>query len=116
MFNDRVGRSSITFFGFCHLYKFFLFSSSLGNYLNRAISVFPLWNREGAFQADCEALAVHEHIEKDKVQVRTFQGTIKQTLPFLEGEGEPVAMDINGNFLVVASVTGVIKVWDLSRR
>ncbi|CAG0897138.1 unnamed protein product [Darwinula stevensoni] len=79
----------------------------------------PLENA-GSFTADCDGLAIFEQtlflIEDGKVQVRTFQGTVKQTLNFLESEGEPISLDINGTFLTVATLAGVIKIWDFSRR
>ena len=39
-------------------------------------------------------------------QVRTFQGTIKQTLTFAESEGEPKFLDINAHYLAVATTNG----------
>lgn len=55
-------------------------------------------------------------IEGANVQVRSIQGTIKQTLSFADNEGEPIGLDVCGNFLVVATIQGIIKLWDLSRR
>ena len=44
------------------------------------------------------------------------QGTVKQILQFTETEGDPILLDVCGNFLVAGTSAGVIKVWDLSRR
>jgi len=65
---------------------------------------------------------VHDHSllilgeEHSAVQVRTFQGTIKQMLPTSDIEGRPIGMGLCGSFLTVATAAGWIKIWDLSRR
>ncbi|PRP89671.1 intraflagellar transport protein [Planoprotostelium fungivorum] len=51
-----------------------------------------------------------------RVEMCTFQGVCKQTLVFGEGEGDPVQVHINGNFMIVLSNKNVIKCYDLSRR
>ncbi|XP_047485121.1 intraflagellar transport protein 140 homolog [Penaeus chinensis] len=74
----------------------------------------------GSFACEAESAVLHEasiySIEGLNVQVRSMQGTIKQTLSFSESEGEPIGLDVCGNFLVVATIQGIIKLWDLSRR
>lgn len=55
-------------------------------------------------------------LEPSKVNVRTFQGTVKQVLQFTELEGDPFLATINGTFLVIGTTQGVVKVFDLSRR
>ncbi|XP_034252751.1 intraflagellar transport protein 140 homolog [Thrips palmi] len=50
------------------------------------------------------------------ITVRTFQGTVKQTLALNDQEGKPLSMELNGNFLTVTSDIGFIKMWDFSRR
>ena len=45
-----------------------------------------------------------------------LQGTVKQILQFSETEGDPVLLDVCGNFLVAGTSLAHIKVWDLSRR
>eukprot|EP00743_Colponemidia_sp_Colp-15_P005070 GILK01005459.1.p1 GENE.GILK01005459.1~~GILK01005459.1.p1 ORF type:complete len:1424 (+),score=370.05 GILK01005459.1:129-4400(+) len=51
-----------------------------------------------------------------KIEVCSFNGTVKQTLAFTESEGEPLLVDINGHFLVVGTSVHSIKIWDISRR
>lgn len=55
-------------------------------------------------------------IEGNNVQVRSLQGTVKQTLNFSESEGQPIGLDVCGNFLVASTINGIVKLWDLSRR
>lgn len=55
-------------------------------------------------------------IEGNNIQVRSLQGTVKQTLTFPESEGQPIGIDVCGNFLVTATINGIVKLWDLSRR
>lgn len=51
------------------------------------------------------------------IQLRSVEdGTIIQTLPTLPEEGEPITMELTGNYLTVASLNGVLKIWDLSKR
>ena len=45
-----------------------------------------------------------------------WQGTVKQILQFPEAEGDPILLDVCGNFLVAGTSLGYVKVWDLSRR
>ncbi|KAM7433446.1 hypothetical protein ABFA07_016329 [Porites harrisoni] len=75
---------------------------------------------EGSFNSDSPAVVVHEQsvytVEPGKIQVRTFQGTVKQILSFSEAEGDPVLLDVCGNFLAAGTSLGYVKVWDLSRR
>ena len=51
-----------------------------------------------------------------RVEVCNLQGTVKFTLAFTDAEGEPATLDIMGSFLVVGTSTGIIKMWDISRR
>jgi hypothetical protein len=51
-----------------------------------------------------------------RIECCNLQGTVKNTLVFTDAEGPPATLDINGNFLVVATENGFIKMWDLSRR
>lgn len=50
------------------------------------------------------------------VNITCLQGTVKQILQFSEAEGDPILLDVCGNFLVAGSSVGYIKMWDLSRR
>nr|XP_051686227.1 intraflagellar transport protein 140 homolog isoform X2 [Oryctolagus cuniculus] len=74
----------------------------------------------GAFLCETPVLAVHEEnvytVEPNRVQVRTWQGTVKQLLLFSENEGNPCFLDVCGNFLVVGTDLAHFKSFDLSRR
>ncbi|KAJ1532231.1 hypothetical protein ONE63_000848 [Megalurothrips usitatus] len=50
------------------------------------------------------------------ISVRTFQGTVKQSLILNDQEGRPLSMELNGTFLTVTTDIGFIKMWDFSRR
>ncbi|KAM6155253.1 intraflagellar transport protein 140 homolog [Rhynchocyon petersi] len=74
----------------------------------------------GTFLCESPVLAMHEDsvytVEPNRVQVRTWQGTVKQLLLFSEAEGSPCLLDICGNFLVVGTDLAHFKSFDLSRR
>uniref|UniRef100_A0A8C4XRT4 Intraflagellar transport protein 140 homolog n=1 Tax=Falco tinnunculus TaxID=100819 RepID=A0A8C4XRT4_FALTI len=74
----------------------------------------------GSFLCDSPVLSVHGEnlytVEPYRVQVRTWQGTVKQLLVFSEAEGNPCLLDICGNFLVVGTDLAHFKIFDLSRR
>uniref|UniRef100_A0A914YAN2 Uncharacterized protein n=1 Tax=Panagrolaimus superbus TaxID=310955 RepID=A0A914YAN2_9BILA len=53
-------------------------------------------------------------LEANKLDIRTFQGTIRQTLGFREIEGLPILMDFNGKYMAVATTNGYLAVYDLS--
>ncbi|KAJ7427734.1 hypothetical protein WISP_04297 [Willisornis vidua] len=55
-------------------------------------------------------------VEPYRVQVRTWQGTVKQLLVFSEAEGNPCLLDVCGNFLAVGTDLAHLKIFDLSRR
>ncbi|XP_037670915.1 intraflagellar transport protein 140 homolog isoform X2 [Choloepus didactylus] len=74
----------------------------------------------GSFLCESPVLAMHEDsvytVELNRVQVRTWQGTVKQLLLFAEPEGSPCCLDVCGNFLVVGTDSAHFKSFDLSRR
>ncbi|EDV20700.1 uncharacterized protein TRIADDRAFT_60914 [Trichoplax adhaerens] len=74
----------------------------------------------GSFSTNSFIIALHADSvyigEGNNIQVRNFQGIVKQLLTFAETEGDPVVIDICGNYLCAASSAGYIKVFDLSRR
>ncbi|XP_007528140.1 intraflagellar transport protein 140 homolog isoform X1 [Erinaceus europaeus] len=74
----------------------------------------------GSFLCESPVLAMHEEsvytVEPNRVQVRTWQGTVKQLLLFSEAEGNPCCLDVCGNFLVVGTDSAHFKSFDLSRR
>ncbi|XP_058706167.1 intraflagellar transport protein 140 homolog isoform X1 [Poecile atricapillus] len=74
----------------------------------------------GSFLCDSPVLSVHGEnlytVEPYRIQVRTWQGTVKQLLVFSEAEGNPCLLDICGNFLAVGTDLAQLKIFDLSRR
>lgn len=74
----------------------------------------------GTFSTDTPIACLFEQnvytIETGKIQVRTFQGTVKQLLHFTESEGDPTCIEVCNCYLVAASAIGTIKIYDLSRR
>ncbi|RMC17933.1 hypothetical protein DUI87_05602 [Hirundo rustica rustica] len=74
----------------------------------------------GSFLCDSPVLCVHGEnlytVEPYRIQVRTWQGTVKQLLVFSEAEGSPCLLDVCGNFLAVATDLAHLKIFDLSRR
>ncbi|NWT55385.1 IF140 protein, partial [Erythrocercus mccallii] len=74
----------------------------------------------GSFLCDSPVLCVHGEnlytVEPYRIQVRTWQGTVKQLLVFSEAEGNPCLLDVCGNFLAVGTDLAHLKIFDLSRR
>ncbi|NWR42554.1 IF140 protein, partial [Regulus satrapa] len=74
----------------------------------------------GSFLCDSPVLSVHGEslytVEPFRIQVRTWQGTVKQLLVFSETEGNPCLLDVCGNFLAVGTDLAHFKIFDLSRR
>ncbi|XP_068886209.1 intraflagellar transport protein 140 homolog isoform X2 [Aphelocoma coerulescens] len=74
----------------------------------------------GSFLCDSPVLSVHGEnlytVEPYQIQVRTWQGTVKQLLVFSEAEGNPCLLDVCGNFLAVGTDLAHLKIFDLSRR
>ncbi|XP_075292350.1 intraflagellar transport protein 140 homolog isoform X3 [Opisthocomus hoazin] len=74
----------------------------------------------GSFLCDSPVLSMHGEnlytVEPHRVQVRTWQGTVKQLLVFSEAEGNPCLLDVCGNFLAVGTDLAHFKIFDLSRR
>ena len=56
-------------------------------------------------------------LEKDRIYVRSFQGTIKHTLQLSESDGAGVQLDVTpGPFVACSTRTGVIRLWDVTKR
>lgn len=74
----------------------------------------------GSFACECGGAVIYDHsvycVEGSHIQVRTTQGTVKQSLTCLSDEGEPIGVELCNHFLTVTTLLGYIKVWDLSRR
>lgn len=75
---------------------------------------------KGNFSCAAFHCAIYEQniytLEPGKVNIRTFQGTVKQVLQFTENEGDPFLAAVNGTFIAIGTTQGVVKVFDLSRR
>lgn len=72
------------------------------------------------FSCDTEKLLIYDHtliiLTPAVIQLRSMEGNVIQTLPTLSEEGEPITMDLTGQYLTVASLNGILKIWDLSKR
>ncbi|KAM6423733.1 intraflagellar transport protein 140 homolog isoform 2-T2 [Liasis olivaceus] len=90
----------------------------------KQVSIFELsaatLRNSGSFLCESPVLAMHEEnlytVEPNRVQVRTWQGTVKQLLSFSESEGNPCFLDVCGNYLTVGTDLSHFKIFDLSRR
>ncbi|XP_076161592.1 intraflagellar transport protein rempA isoform X2 [Ptiloglossa arizonensis] len=73
-----------------------------------------------SFTCDTEKMLIYDHtlivLTPVVIQLRSVEGTIIQILPTLPEEGEPITMDLTGPYLTVASLNGILKIWDLSKR
>lgn len=73
-----------------------------------------------SFSCDTEKLLIYDHtlivLTPVVIQLRSMDGTVTQMLPTLPEEGEPITMDLTGQYLTVASLNGILKIWDLSKR
>ncbi|CAL1292527.1 unnamed protein product [Larinioides sclopetarius] len=74
----------------------------------------------GTFTPASETIILHDQsvyvVNDTRIDIKTFQGTLKAYFTFTKEEGEPFVMDACGNFFVSASTTGIIKLWDISGR
>lgn len=76
----------------------------------------------GTFNCECESALIYEQsliilpnsvFQSGKLLISTFQGTVKQTL---DSDGHPIAIHLNQQYLVTATIIGIVQIWDLSRR
>ena len=74
----------------------------------------------GEFYSDCSIIATCDTsiytLERDRIHVRSFQGTIKHTLHLTEAEGEGITLDVSGHHVVCSTRNGAVKIWDVSKR
>ena len=74
----------------------------------------------GEFYSTCNIITSCDNsvytLEKDRIYIRSFQGTIKLTLHLTESEGEGVTLDVSGNHVVCSTRKGAVKIWDISKR
>ncbi|XP_023246567.1 intraflagellar transport protein 140 homolog [Copidosoma floridanum] len=74
-----------------------------------------------SFSCDTEKLLIHDStlivLTPQVIQLRSIEdGSIIQKLPTLPEEGEPITMELTGNYLTVGSLNGILKIWDVSKR
>ncbi|XP_012255289.2 intraflagellar transport protein 140 homolog [Athalia rosae] len=93
----------------------------------RQVAVYKL-NREnsvsttliGSFNCDAEKILIYEStliiLTPLVIQLRSIEGSINQTLPTTPEEGEPITMELTSRYLTVASLNGILKIWDVSKR
>ncbi|KYM98003.1 PREDICTED: intraflagellar transport protein 140 homolog [Cyphomyrmex costatus] len=71
------------------------------------------------FSCDTEKILIYEHtlivLTPTIIQLRSIEGSVIQTLPTLPEEGEPITMELTGHYLTVASLNGILKIWNLSK-
>lgn len=70
------------------------------------------------FNCDVQEACLYDRVvivaeNSGKLQIRTFQGTIKQTLDI---EAPTVCLCLSNCYLAVVTLSGVIHIWDLNRR
>ncbi|XP_054719898.1 intraflagellar transport protein 140 homolog [Uloborus diversus] len=74
----------------------------------------------GTFAVSSNCILLHDQSvyvkSEGKIDVKTFQGTLKAYFQFTKDEGEPLVMGASGDFFVAASTTSVTKIWDISGR
>ncbi|KAK0096463.1 hypothetical protein PV326_005425 [Microctonus aethiopoides] len=72
------------------------------------------------FNCDTEKILIYETtliiLTPISIQLRSIDGNVLQTLPSLPEEGEPITMELTGPYLTVASLNGILKIWDISKR
>ena len=74
----------------------------------------------GAFACENEKILIYEStlviLTPTIIQLRSMDGTLIQSLPTLPEEGEPITMELTGQYLTVASLNGILKIWDIGKR
>uniref|UniRef100_A0A8C5KRC3 Intraflagellar transport 140 n=1 Tax=Jaculus jaculus TaxID=51337 RepID=A0A8C5KRC3_JACJA len=107
-----------------HISGVFVTKDAVAVWNGKQVAIFEpsgsILRNAGTFLCESPVLAMHEEsvytVEPNRVQVRTWQGTVKQLLLFSETEGSPCFLDICGTFLVVGTDLAHFKSFDLSRR
>ncbi|XP_054848420.1 intraflagellar transport protein 140 homolog [Eublepharis macularius] len=107
-----------------HVTGVFATKDAVAFWNGKQVTIFELsgstLRNSGTFACDSPVLAMHEEnlytVEPNRIQVRTWQGTVKQLLVFSESEGNPCLLDVCGNFLTVGTDLAHFKIFDLSRR
>ncbi|XP_011298550.1 intraflagellar transport protein 140 homolog [Fopius arisanus] len=74
----------------------------------------------GSFSCDNEKILIYENtlviLTPTVIQLRSIDGSLIQSLPTLPEEGEPITMELTDQYLTVASLNGILKIWDIGKR
>ena len=72
------------------------------------------------FSSTARAMALRDETiyraSNNVVELCNLNGIVRQKMTFSEGEGSPTHLDVNGQFLAVATDTGLIKLFKVTRR
>ena len=72
------------------------------------------------FASSARAMALRDETifraSTNVVELCNFQGVIRQKITFSDGEGAPTHLDINGDYLAVATDIGLLKIFQVTRR
>lgn len=79
-----------------------------------------MFRLEKEMEMNCSCVTLHARgvfvTNANRIEVFNFQGIRKQTLSFLEEEGHPILMDIEGDFLTAITKNNYIKLWNIGGR
>uniref|UniRef100_A0ABL0EJ54 Anaphase-promoting complex subunit 4 WD40 domain-containing protein n=1 Tax=Rhodnius prolixus TaxID=13249 RepID=A0ABL0EJ54_RHOPR len=72
----------------------------------------------GSFSCECVTAGVWDQniivlTINSKIQILTLQGTVKQ---YVDIDGQAITLSLTGYYMTVSTITGVLQIWDLSRR
>ncbi|GJQ73670.1 putative intraflagellar transport protein 140 [Trypoxylus dichotomus] len=77
-------------------------------------------NMVGTFSKDNDAIMLYERniltLFPSGITMHSLNGALVTTIPVLQAEGEPIGMDLCGNYLTVFTIDGFLKLYDLSDR
>lgn len=72
------------------------------------------------FSSTARAMALRDETiyraSNNVVELCNLNGIVRQKMTFSEGEGSPTHLDVNGQFLAVATDAGLIKLFKVTRR
>ncbi len=76
--------------------------------------------QQSKFQSKSQSMALrHETIFRalnNVVELCNLRGIVRQKITFSESEGSPKHLNVNGDYLAVATDTGLIKIFQVTRR
>lgn len=72
------------------------------------------------FNCDNECVIMHEKrvitLFVNGVTLRSINGIVESTIPTVSTEGEPIGIDVCGNYLTIFTMDGYLKIYDISER